>query len=81
MTASRPRRLRVPKVLSTCQWPCGLTSAMRSPLVPGPGPGHVRGHATFVQENLPLRRDGAELVQERLAPLPVGFRVPLLGVK
>ena len=44
-------------------------------------PGHVRGHSALIQENQLLRRDRADVFQERLAPLPVRLRVALLRVE
>ena len=44
-------------------------------------PCHGCSHAALIQINQPLRRDGADLVEELGTPVAVGFRVPLDGME
>src|SRR5674476_18537 len=46
-----------------------------------PKPRHLRGHAAFIQENQPFRRDRTDLFGELLAVLVVGRAVAFLRVK
>src|SRR5271157_2410365 len=47
MTAAMPRRLIAPSVVSTCQWPWGVASAIRSPF-------RARPHALVICVVTPL---------------------------
>src|SRR5208337_4061669 len=82
IVASRPRRLMALRMVSI--FSMALGSAFCHPL-PAAGAGiaacHLRGHSALIEKNQPLRRDLADGLLKRLAPLLVRFRVAFAGVE
>jgi hypothetical protein len=82
LLSKRKHRLRAPRMVSTFQ--CPLRGRFVNPLPalgPSPKLRHLRGHAAFVQENQPFRRDRTDLFGELLASLVVRRAVAFLRVK
>src|SRR6202008_283638 len=82
ITASMPRRLMAPSVVSTSHLPWGVASATRWPFDARPHcRGHLRGDAAFIEKNQLLWRDPADDFKEFSTPLEVGRGVSLDGVE